>query len=51
MRLVPWRDLVSLQPVEVVRELLLPLPWLAGSLLLAERSLYLPALALTFVFS
>ena len=49
-RQVPWRDLVGLRPVEVVRELLLPLPWLAGSLLLADQGLYLPALALSFVF-
>jgi fatty acid desaturase len=49
-RQVPWRDLVALRPLEVVRELLLPLPWLAGSLAMADRGLYPLALGLSFVF-
>jgi fatty acid desaturase len=47
---VAWRDLVALRPPEVVRELLLPLPWLAGSLAAASKGLYPLALALSFVF-
>src|SRR5438105_1745860 len=40
LRQVAWRDLVALTPVEVVRELLLPVPWLAASLAAAAFSLY-----------
>ena len=47
---VAWRDLVALRLPEIAVELLLPLPWLAGSLLLAEKGLYPLALALSFVF-
>src|SRR5262245_11245639 len=47
---VEWRDLVPLRPAETVRELLLPLPWLAGSLVLAGWGLYPLALICSFVF-
>ena len=47
---VAWRDLVALRPAEIVRELILPLPWLAGSLTAAASGLYPLALALSFVF-
>lgn len=50
LRQVPWRDLVRLRPVEVARELLLPLPWLAGSLIVAHWGLYPLALGLSFIF-
>jgi fatty acid desaturase len=50
LRQVPWRDLVRLRPLEVVRELLLPLPWLAGALVMADWGLYPLALGLSFVF-
>ena len=50
LRQVAWRDLVSLRPAEIVREMLLPLPWLALSLAAAERGLYPLALVLSFVF-
>src|SRR5947207_14799544 len=50
LRQVAWRDLVALRPSEVVRELLLPLPWLAGSFAAAAGGLYPLALALSFVF-
>ncbi len=50
LRLVAWRDLVALTRGEVVCELLLPLPWLAGSLALAALGLYPPALMLSCVF-
>lgn len=50
LRHVPWRDLVALRPVEVVCELSLPLPWLAGSLVMASLGLYPLALFLSFVF-
>jgi fatty acid desaturase len=50
LRRVAWRDLVALRPAEVVRELLLPLPWLAASLAAAAWGLYPLALALAFMF-
>ena len=48
--LVQWRDLAAATPADAIRELLLPLPWLAGSLILAEFELYPPALLASFVF-
>jgi fatty acid desaturase len=50
LRRVAWRDLVAMRPAEIVRELLLPLPWLAGSLAMAEFGFYPLALGLSFVF-
>jgi fatty acid desaturase len=50
LRAVQWRDLTDLGPAETVRELLLPLPWLALSLGLAAWGLYLPALCASFFF-
>src|SRR5712691_3224429 len=50
LRQVTWRDLVALTPVEVARELVLPVPWLAASLAAAEYGLYPLALAFSFVF-
>jgi len=47
---IAWRDLAKTTPMDAVRELLLPLPWLAGSLVLAEWQLYPLALVLSFVF-
>ena len=47
---IAWRDLAKTTPVDAVRELLLPMPWLAGSLILADWQLYPVALALSFVF-
>jgi fatty acid desaturase len=47
---VAWRDLVALRPAEVAREVLLPLPWLAGSLVAAHWGLYPLALSLSFIF-
>ena len=35
-----WRDLAALAPWEAAKELLLPLPWLAASLVLAGHDLY-----------
>lgn len=50
VRSVPWRDLVPLSWWQVVRELALPLPWLAGSLALAHHGHWCLALPLSFVF-
>src|SRR5437588_4681558 len=50
LRQVAWRDLVVLTPAEVVRELVLPVPWLAASLAAAAFRLYPLALAFSFVF-
>lgn len=55
VRGVEWRDLVAVSRWEVVRELCLPLPWLAGSLFLSGLALrwpvlFLPALGCSFVF-
>jgi hypothetical protein len=50
LRQVPWRDLAVLTRWDPVRELLLPLPWLLGSLFLAGRGLYPLATVLSFGF-
>src|ERR1051326_645988 len=50
LRQIVWRDLVALRPAVVARELLLPLPWLSGSLIAAAYGLYPVALAFSFVF-
>src|ERR1700682_4809217 len=47
---VPWRDLATLSPAAAAKELLLPLPWLALSLALANAELYPAALAMSFLF-
>src|SRR5436305_13293124 len=47
---IDWRDLATTTPYDAVRELLLPLPWLVGSLILAEYRLYPLALIVSFVF-
>src|SRR5438552_17177074 len=50
VRRVVWRDLVPLTRRQVIAELLLPLPWLCGSLALAHFGLWYLALPLSFVF-
>jgi hypothetical protein len=50
LRAVPWRDLTALRRGEIARELLLSLPWLALSLLLASRGPYPLALVASFFF-
>lgn len=45
-----WRDLVSLDQLEIIGELLLPLVWLVLSLVVAWRGHYFVALGLSFVF-
>jgi fatty acid desaturase len=50
LRSVMWRDLVSVAPLEIVAELLLPLAWLTGSLLVAAHGYYAIALCLSFMF-
>jgi fatty acid desaturase len=50
LRPVKWRDLVSVARLEIAWELLLPLTWLAGSLLAAECGYYLIALGLSYMF-
>ncbi len=50
LRTLEWRDLTLVNRPQVIAELLLSLPWLAGSLYLAAAGLYVPALALSFVF-
>ena len=45
-----WRDLVPVAGLEIVGELLLPLTWLAGSLLAAASGYYVIALGLSFMF-
>lgn len=47
---VHWRDLAATTPADAIRELLLPMPWLFGSLILAEHELYLLALIASFMF-
>jgi fatty acid desaturase len=50
IRSVPWADLVGLSRWEVVKELVLPVPFLALSCLLAHHELLIPALLASFVF-
>jgi len=50
IRSVLWRDLVSVDRLEIIGELLLPLAWLAGSLLLAWSGHCGVALGLSFMF-
>jgi fatty acid desaturase len=50
IRSVEWRDLTRLTSAEVVQELFLSLPWLAASLWLANRALYVLALPASFMF-
>lgn len=49
VRAVEWRDLLPLTTWEVVRELLLCLPWLSISLILAGFGLYWLALPFSFI--
>src|SRR5437868_8039450 len=44
------RDLAATTPADAIRELLLPAPWLFGSLILAAQELYPLALTASFVF-
>jgi fatty acid desaturase len=50
LRAVGWRDLVRVTPFEVLQEPLLPVAWLAASLLTAAWGHYIIALGLSFVF-
>lgn len=47
---IEWRDLLALSRRQVALNVLLSWPWLAGSLYLAARGLYLWALPLSFFF-
>jgi fatty acid desaturase len=49
-RTIAWRDLTPLTRVEIIRELLLPLPWLAASWLAAAAGWYAVALPCSFLF-
>jgi len=49
LRTVVWRDLTRLTTAEVASELLLPLPWLAASLAMAHKGLFLLALPASFM--
>lgn len=50
VRDVPWRDLVPMRRGEGIAECLHPLPWLAGSLTLAQAGNYAFAAPLSFMF-
>lgn len=50
LRLVEWRDLVSVTWQETLWELVLPTVWLSASLVLAARGYYLAAIGLSFMF-
>ena len=50
MRALPWKDLVPLTPAERAREVFLPLPWLALSLVSAHQGVHILALAAAFYF-
>jgi fatty acid desaturase len=50
VRSVQWKDLLALSRWEIIKEILLPFPWLATSLLLAHYEYYLLALPFSFIF-
>src|SRR5262249_14784394 len=50
IRSIEWRDLAWVNAWETARELLISLPWLLGSWLLARYGLYVPALLVSYVF-
>jgi len=50
LRDVEWKDLRELSGPEVVHELLISAPWLAGSLVAAAWEQYAPALVCSFMF-
>lgn len=50
LQAVPWRDLVSLTPLEKAWELTLVLPWLASSLICYDRGWYVSGLFCSFYF-
>lgn len=50
IRSVEWKDLITLSKFEIIKELLLSLPWLVFSLYLAHLESYFFALALSFIF-
>jgi fatty acid desaturase len=47
---IEWKDLRTLTSRQVVQELLLPVPWLAGSLTAAAHEWYVLALPCSFMF-
>ncbi len=47
---VPWRDLVACTPIETLKELLLPLPWLILSLYGSARGWYALSVFAAFYF-
>jgi len=49
-RAIAWRDLEVVQPREIVRELLLSLPWLTAELVFASHGRYELALVCAFMF-
>ena len=50
VRAVPWRDLVRLSRSDVLHELSISLPWLAGSWIAASHGQYVVALGCSFMF-
>jgi fatty acid desaturase len=50
VRSMEWRDLTHLSKAEIVKELLLSLPWLVASLWAAQVRLYFLALPASFMF-
>ena len=49
VRAVEWRDLTPMRPIETVKQLLIPVPWITGSLVLAYYGHYLLALPVSFI--
>lgn len=50
LRAVEWKDLLHLDRLEILHELSISLPWLAGSWIAASHGQYLIALSCSFMF-
>jgi fatty acid desaturase len=50
LRSVEWRDLLRMNRIEILHELTISLPWLAGSLIAASHQWHVVALSCSFMF-
>ena len=50
IRAIEWRDLVPVSKFEIFKELTICLPWVTASLVFAHYGLFIPAMAMSFIF-